>query len=171
MVYSNSGYYLLSGIVEKLFNKDYATLVEEKITGPLKIKNLESTTENTTDIFPSYRYTDRWEPITEFEFSNLIGVGDMVATPRDLNTFLYGLFQHKLLSKESVDFMKPDYTKEELFGPGLMFIPFYDHVYFGHGGTTYGTKSIAAYNEQDKLGLAISISDSGFRTTIFRLVF
>ena len=36
--YSNSGYFLLARIVEKLHNKDYATIVEEKIADPLSLK-------------------------------------------------------------------------------------------------------------------------------------
>lgn len=37
--------------------------------------------------------------------------------------------------------MKPIYKKEN-FGRGLMIIPFYEKIYIGHGGDTYGTHSI-----------------------------
>lgn len=160
--YSNSGYFLLTKILEKQHNKKYATIVEEKIIQPLSLQNFTSITEDTKNIYPSYKYTNEWKESVEFDFSNVIGVGDIVSTTQDLNTFLFNLMQAKILSKESVDQMKPIYTQKESFGRGLMFIPFYDHVFYGHGGDTYGTHSIVSYNEQDGLGLAFSINGERF---------
>ncbi|WP_017259154.1 serine hydrolase domain-containing protein [Pedobacter arcticus] len=162
VAYSNSGYYLLAKITEKLLNKNYATIVAEKITIPLNLKNLTSITEGTKNISPSYSYTHKWEKVTDFEFSNIIGVGDIVSTTNDLNIFLSSLFQYKILKKETIEQMKPDYTKKEPFGRGLMFIPFYERSFYGHGGDTYGTHCMVAYNEQDHLGLAFAINGERF---------
>ncbi|MFT4204916.1 MAG: serine hydrolase domain-containing protein [Chitinophagaceae bacterium] len=158
--YSNSGYFLLTKIAEKLFNQNYATIVSEKIARPLNIKNLTPITEKTKNTFASYGYNQKWEKITDFEFSNVIGVGDIVSTTKDLNTFLYNFFNNKFLTKASVEQMKP--TKQETFGRGLMHIPFYDHIFYGHGGDTYGTHSLVAYNEQDHLGLSYAINGERF---------
>jgi D-alanyl-D-alanine carboxypeptidase len=160
--YSNSGYFLLTKIVEKFYKKDYATIVSKEIVNPLNIKNFLSITSKTKNIFPSYGYKKKWEKITEFEFSNVIGVGDIVATTKDLNIFLYNLFNYKILKKESVEKMKPDYTKKETFGRGLMLVPFYEHISYGHGGDTYGTHSIVSYNEKDNLGLSFSFNGERF---------
>src|SRR5690606_22455934 len=81
--YSNSGYFLLTKIVEKLYKKDYAIIVAEKIAKPLNLDNFSSITPKTKNIFLSYGYNEKWEKITDFEFSNVIGVGDIVANTKD----------------------------------------------------------------------------------------
>ncbi|CAG5016189.1 D-aminopeptidase [Dyadobacter sp. CECT 9275] len=162
IAYSNSGYYVLRKIVEKLNKKDYATIVAEKIAKPLNLKNFSSITPKTKNIFLSYGYNDKWEKITDFDFSNVVGVGDIVSTTKDLNIFLYNLFQLKILKKESVEQMKSDYTQKEAFGRGFMFISFYENVFYGHGGDTYGTHSLVSYNDKDNLGLAFAINGERF---------
>jgi D-alanyl-D-alanine carboxypeptidase len=59
--YSNSGYFLLTKIVEKFYKKDYATIVSKEIVNPLNIKNFLSITSKTKNIFPSYGYKKKWE--------------------------------------------------------------------------------------------------------------
>lgn len=154
--YSNTGYFLLARIVEKLYDDDYATIVAEKIANPLNLKNFASLTPSTSNIFPSYEYTDKWEKVKDLEFSNVIGIGDIVSTAKDLNTFLYNLSHYKILQKESIEKMKPNLERDEEFGMGLMAIPFYEHVSFGHVGDTYGTHSIVSYNENDHLGFSFA---------------
>ncbi len=160
IAYSNSAYYLLTKIVENLFNKKYATIVEEKIAKPINLKSLISITGKTKNVFPSFVYNEKWEEITDFDFSNVIGVGDIVATTKDLNTFLYNFFNYKFVTKELVEQMKP--AKQEAFGRGLMRIPFYEQTFYGHGGNTYGTHSIVSYNEKDGIGLSVSINGERF---------
>jgi len=162
VAYSNSGYFLLAKIVENLFGKDYAAIVAENIAQPLKLKNLEAATEKTKNLFPPYGYKEKWEKVKDLEFSNIIGVGDVVATTKDLNSFLYNLFQYKILKKESLEQMKPNYTKEETFGRGLMFIPFYENVFYGHAGDTSTTHSVVAYNQKDSLGLSLALIGDRF---------
>ncbi len=160
--YSNSDYFLLTKIVEKLYKKEYATIVAKEIVKPLNLNNFSSKTSKTKNIFPSYGYNGKWQKFTDFEFSNVIGVGDMVATTADLNTSLYHLFQYKILKKESVEQMKPDAARKETFGRGLMLLPFYEHISYGHGGTTYGTHSAVAYNEEDGLGFSLILNGERF---------
>ncbi len=160
--YSNSGYFLLTKIVEKLYNKEYAAVVAKEIVKPLNLNYFSSITSKTKNVFPSYGYNGKWEKVTDFEFSNVIGVGDMVATTADLNTFLYNLFQNKILKKGRVEQMKPDVARKETFGRGLMRVPFQEHIFSGHGGTTYGTHSAVAYNEKDGLGFSLILNGERF---------
>lgn len=155
--YSNSGYFLLTKILEKEHKKNYATIVEQKISKPLNLKNFSSITKKTDNKFPSFGYIEKWNEIEDFEFTNVIGVGDIVATTKDLNIFITNLFQYKILKKENVDLMKPIYKKEK-FGRGLMIIPFYENIFYGHGGDTYGTHSMASYNDSDNTAISFSIN-------------
>jgi D-alanyl-D-alanine carboxypeptidase len=159
--YSNSGYYILTKIVEKKYKSNYAAIVKNKIVKPLKLNNFSSSKNNSKNVFKSYSFEGAWNEITEYDFSNVLGVGDIASTTRDLNIFITKLFQYKILKKESVEIMKPIYNKE-LFGRGLMVIPFYEILFYGHGGDTFGTHSILGYNEKDKISFAISINGQRF---------
>lgn len=154
--YSNSAYYLLVRILEKKYKSDYASILQKQIIAPLQLKNIDSYNPKNTNFFKSYAYTTKWEAIDEFEFSNVIGVGDIVATTQTLNAFMEALFQYKILKKETVEMMKPN--NEGAFGRGLMLIPFYEVISYGHGGDTFGTHSVAAYTEKDKMALSFSIN-------------
>ena len=66
--------------------------------------------------------------------------------------------------------MKPIY-KKEMFGRGLMLMPFYDHLFYGHGGDTYGTHSAVSYNENDKISFAYSINGERFAHNDFAIGF
>ncbi len=160
--YSNSGYFLLAQIVEKLFQKEYAEIVKNEIAKPLNLKNFESTTDKTTNVFQSFSYNGQWQKIEEFYFPNALGAGDISSTTKDLNIFLYNLFQYKILKKESIEQMLPNASKKEMFGRGFMLIPFYENIYYGHGGDTFGTHSMVAYNEKDHFGISYAINGERF---------
>ena len=161
MDYSNSGYYLLTKILEKKYKSNYSTIVENNIIKPLKLENFSSIKNNTKNVFKSYSFEKNWKEITDFDFFNVIGVGDIVSTTKDLNIFIVNLFQYKILKKETIEIMKP-ISKKELFGRGLMTIPFYENIYFGHGGDTYGTHSIVSFNEKDNIAISFSINGERF---------
>ena len=167
--YSNSGYYILAKIVEKKYKADFATIVKNLIAKPFKLKNFSASKKNTKNIFKSYVYEKKsWNEITEFDFLNVIGVGDIVSTTKDLNIFITHLFQNNILKNETVEIMKPVYDKET-FGRGLMLIPFYQHRFFGHGGDTFGTHSILAYNEKANFSLALCVNGQRFSLNDFAI--
>ncbi|MCD8538849.1 MAG: beta-lactamase family protein, partial [Leadbetterella sp.] len=155
--YSNSGYYILTKIIETKYGKPYKTLVQDHIAQPLGLKNFHSIQSSDQNIFKSYSFKENWEEIKDFDFSNAIGVGDIVSTTYDLNRFLTHLFEYKILKKETVELMKPVIGKE-MFGRGLMLVPYYEIYSFGHGGDTYGTHSLSAYNEERDISISYSIN-------------
>ena len=75
------------------------------------------------------------------------------------------LFQEK---KETVELMKST-SKAEMFGKGLMTIPFRKHVFYGHAGDTYGTHSIVSYNEKDSLTVSFSLNGERFHRNDFAI--
>lgn len=159
--YSNSGYYILTKILEKKHKLNYATIVEKNIIKPLKLENFSSIKNDTKNVFKSYGFEKNWKEITDFNFFNVIGVGDIISTTKDLNIFITNLFQYKILKKETIEMMKPIY-KKELFGRGLMTIPFYENIFYGHGGDTYGTHSVVSFNEKDNIAISFSINGERF---------
>ena len=159
--YSNSGYYLLSRILEKKYNSNYYSILENNIIKPLKLKNINSYNLKNSNFFKSYGFSNNWEEIKEFEFSNVIGLGDIIATTETLNIFINNLFQYKILKKETIENMKPTKVKEA-FGKGIMLIPFYKNISYGHGGDTYGTHSVVSYDEKSKISISYSINGERF---------
>jgi CubicO group peptidase (beta-lactamase class C family) len=157
--YSNSGYYLLSRILEKVTKKPYNVLLKENITSKADMKNTFSVLDNPTNVFRSYEKEDgKWKEKEDFDFHNCIGLGDIVSTPNDLNIFINALFNNKFLKKETLDKMKPKPGSKLDFGLGIMAVPFYNQVSFGHGGDTAGSHSIAAYSTKEDYSISMVIN-------------
>ena len=157
--YSNSGYYLLSRILEKVAKKPYNVLLKENITGKAGMKNTFSVLDNPTNVFRSYENNGgNWKEIEDFDFHNCIGLGDIVSTAYDLNLFINALFSNKFLKKETLDRMMPKPGSKLEFGLGLMAVPFYNKVSFGHGGDTAGNHSVTSYNMKEDYSVTMLIN-------------
>lgn len=167
--YSNTGYYLLTRILEKKYNKSYKAIINDNIIKPLKLKNTRSidTKDQLTDIAKSYEFKKEWTGIEEFYFPNVIGVGDVVSTTEDLTIIINAILTHKLINTESLAKMKP--KAEQTFGKGLMQFPFYDKTFFGHGGDTFGTHSLVGYNENDGYSISLIINGLVFSRNDFTI--
>lgn len=153
--YSNSGYYLLTKILEKVSKKSYADNLKETFVQPLQLKNFYTVSQKPTNVFSSYSYANAWEPVKDFDFNNIVGVGDIATTPTHLNIIINALFAGKIVSKESLSAMMPI---EDRFGMGLALTPFYSKMFVGHSGGTYGTNSLMVYNGEDDISIAYSLN-------------
>ncbi len=158
--YSNSAYYLLSRILEKITKTPYHILLKKNIVQPLGLSHTFSVLDKPVGIKPALTLIDgQWVPMEDFEFRNVIGLGDVVSTPKDLNIFINGLFQNKLLKKESLEKMIPS---KGPFGLGIMSIPFYSLRVYGHAGDTAGSHTILNYEPKDDLSIAMTINGENF---------
>lgn len=156
--YSNSGYYLLGKIIEKEFGKNYGDVLKEEITGPLQLSQTKSALQNPKQITGSYIFEhDTWQPAKDFYFKNIVGVGDISSSTENLNRFINSLFTYKILSKETVDIMKPVIGKET-YGRGLMTFNFHAVNFYGNTGGTYGTNSILIFDEKTNISIALIIN-------------
>lgn len=157
--YSNSGYYLLSRILEKVTKKPYHILLKENITSKIAMKNTFSALDNPKNVFRSYENEKgKWTEIEDFDFRNCIGLGDIVSTPNDMNLFINALFNGKFVKKETLERMLPKPGSKLDFGLGIMAVPFYNQVSFGHGGDTAGTHSVTSYSKKEDYSISIVIS-------------
>ena len=155
--YNNSGYYLLTSILEKIHRKSYTKISEEKIVSKLNLKNTFSLSNNVSqkkEALP-YSFDTSWKKITDIYFPNVIGVGDMLSNPTDLIIFEDALFSGKLVSTKSLQLMKPF---EKSFGMGLINIPFGDHIGYGHAGDTYGTHTNVFNFSKDSITISSCIN-------------
>lgn len=160
--YSNSAYFLLSRILEKIHNKPYNEVLKENILDKVSMPNTYSVLDNPKNIFKSYEFKkDAWTEMKDFDFHNCIGLGDITSTPEDLNIFINALFNGTFIQKETLDMMISN-KKEKLFGSGIMKIPFYNIIAYGHGGDTAGSHSIMSFEPTDQLSYAATINGQNF---------
>lgn len=157
--YSNSGYYLLSRILEKISKKPYNVILKENILSKAYLKNTFSILDHPKNVFKSYKNENgKWTEVEDFDFRNCIGLGDIVSTPSDLNLFINALFNYKFVGKETLDKMMPKPGAKMDFGLGIMPVPFYNQVSFGHGGDTAGSHSIMAYSPKENYSISMVIN-------------
>jgi len=160
--YCNSGYALLTYVIENITGQPYNENLQKRICLKTGLKNTYSPVNNELkkNEAASYSFTTKWEKDTEIYFPNIKGVGDILSTPADLIVFNEALLNGKLISLTSIQLMKP--FNNEAFGMGLQKVPFYSHTGYGHGGDTYGTHSIVGDFVDDNLVIAYSINGEAY---------
>ncbi|ABM01124.1 serine hydrolase [Shewanella amazonensis] len=155
--YSNSNYYLLALILEKVYQKSFGEILSEKITTPL---NLTQTVHvrDTHQTQHSYSFDNgQWSMFPASNMSVGLGAGSIKATPTEVAIFYNALFNGEIIPLPLVDTMKQ--TKNG-FGLGIKPIDFFDKQGFGHGGTFDAYNAMAAYFPQEKMTLVLASNGS-----------
>ena len=155
--YSNSNYVLLTWILEDVYRKPYADILDEKILKPLKLRDVEigGKASANPDQAYSYGYKGQWVRESETDMSIPLGAGALVATPEDLTSFIEGLFSEKIISPSSLELMQ---EMKDNYGRGMFSIPFYDKKSYGHTGGIDEFKSMLSYFVDDKLSIAMAVN-------------
>jgi len=152
--YSNSNYYVLGYLLEKITKRPYARNLKERISDKIGLSNTDVGSK--TDLFKgesySYEYRDKWIQKTETNILSIAGgAGCIVSTPSDLCRFIEALFHLKLISKNSLDKMT---TVVEDCGMGIFPIVLENKKCWGHSGTIDGFSSALVFFPQDSLAMA-----------------
>jgi len=98
MAYSNPNYILLTYILEKIYEKPFSKILEEKIANPLGLKNTFMGTKINTSSGESHSYNflnNKWELAPELDISQGLGAGAMTSNSTDLY-FTRSIFVHPL---------------------------------------------------------------------------
>lgn len=153
---SNSNYFILGEIIEKVTKKTYAENLKNRITGKLYLKNTYYTSEK-SDITKreSYSYTfngEYWDKIDEISNDVFFSSGGIISTPEDLTKFIRELFKGTLVSPASVEIMK---TLKDTYGMALIRFPFGERKFFGHNGKIEGFEAIMGYYKQDDMTISL----------------
>lgn len=158
--YSNTNYVLLSFILEKIENKAYADILQERIIKPLKLENTYYGGKINPDNHEALSYTllQDWALASETDMSIPVGAGALVSNPTDLNTFFTALFTDTIVSDHSLNEMK---KLVEGAGIGMFQIPFYEKRAYGHNGGIDGFQSNAAYFPVEKVAIAYTANGVG----------
>lgn len=157
--YSNSNYVLLTLILQKLYGKSYAQLLQEKITTPLHLARttVGGITSPNQNQAHSYQWDTDWKKQQETDMSVPLGAGAIISTPKDITFFMKALFDNQLLSANSFNMMLPSSGN---VGMGLFQFPFNDKKVYGHTGGIDGFFAVTGYIPADDIAFAITTNGS-----------
>ena len=141
--YSNTNYFMLGLIIEKVTGNSWAHEVEARVIEPLDLKDTTFAKQGIWNdgVLPGYiRTADGYLGSAEFPWypheSTAWAAGVMVSSAADLMTFASALFDGKLVSSETLDIMtQPMGTGDgHAFGLGGVVVQLADHKAFGIAG-------------------------------------
>jgi D-alanyl-D-alanine carboxypeptidase len=163
--YTNTGYLLLSLIIEEIESKTLAKVVQERIAKPLHLKSLRIASKNE----PHLALAHNKGAVIREDYSILSGVGGIVSNSKDMATFLSALLTGKIIPVKDVHSMMknlyPMFDKGQYYGRGIMLYDFNkinqtNKVWIGHSGGIENYRAILLYDTQSKSIMAISINDN-----------
>lgn len=163
-LYSNSGYFLLGLIIEKLTGKSYEAALQEKIATKIGLRDTYTATGN-IDVNKNESLTyfivpgGDWKQVPETHPSILFGAGAIVSTPHDLAKFIQALFDGKIVSNESLGQMK---TMMDGEGLGMATFEFAGKTFYGHTGGADNYGAWLAYLPEEKLAVAYTTNAKVF---------
>lgn len=166
--YSNSNYFLLGFILEKVTGKAYKTYMKENVFIPLGLS--ETCYDSPAEIIKN-RVTGYTKGSTGYEnagylsMNQVFSAGALLASARDLFKWHQALYTYKVVKKETLDkavapFQFSDGKLSE-YGYGWFIKEFRGKKLIGHGGAIDGFRSMEAYlPEQDIFIAALFNSDN-----------
>lgn len=160
--YSNSGYLLLSYLVEKIGGQTYEQFVRENIFTPLEMK--DSGYDSNRTIIPQRAAGHSPSPNgpVNAEFIHMSiphGAGALYSTTEDLLRWTQGVFGGKLLSPASLGKMKTPFKNDYAFG--LQVRTTNGRTVIDHGGGIEGFNTMLVYYPDSKLTIAVLANLNG----------
>jgi len=151
--YSNTNYVLLSFIAEKIDQKGFSEILENRIINSCQLKNTYygGNINSAKNEALSYIRLHSWKLSAKTDMSIAVGAGAIVSNSTDLNIFYNHLFNGKLVSDNSLNEMK---KIVDGYGIGLFQIPYNNKRGFGHTGGIDGFESIVNYLPEDSVLIA-----------------
>ena len=167
--YSNTNYALIGLILEKIYNKDYNTLIQEKICKPLALTNTYYSFENHPKKNEAYSYSiqDQYLKNGSINYSNEPGSGGLLSTPVEVNKFVSALFMGKIISPESLKLML--HIENDEYGLGIEKFMLGDLEVFKHTGRVDNYISDYWYFPKEQLGLVTLANATNINTDAVQL--
>ena len=182
--YSNSNFFILGCIIEKLTKKSYAENLQNRIVKKAELGTYENKTEMTAKgavtnkvFVPTTYYVEdatntankesysyyfdgtNWVKSLENHNSIPFASGGITSTPADLTKFIHALFNGKLVNASSLEQMK---EIKEGYGKALIQFPFGERRFYGHGGRIENFSSMLGYYPTEKLSFSLISNGDNF---------
>ena len=154
--YSNSGYYLLGEIIEKVSGKTYADFLQENIFTPLGMKSTGY--DNPLQIIKNRaagyaRTGGKTLNASYMDMTVPFAAGALYSTTGDLLLWDQALYTEKLVKQKSLDEMFTPFKNGYGYGWGIG--KKFDHKEISHGGGIYGFATEISRFPDDKLTVVV----------------
>ncbi len=164
--YSNSGYFLLGVIVEKVSGKKFTAYLEENIIQKAGLKNTGMDRLDSVLVFRAKGYDKNrqgvWQQAMFISMEGPYSAGAMVSTVEDLYLWSKALHNNQVLSAASTQKMMTPFMDNYGYGIGIDSLKTHKRV--SHNGGIPGFASYLAYYPADDLCVAV-ISNNGSNST------
>lgn len=163
--YSNTNYYLLGMVIEKVTNKTLAQVFKEKLFIPLTldesylaVRDTYTKTHLGTWLSNGQYFAD---PATAF-MTTAWAAGAVISTPEDLALWAYKLYRGDLLEDSSFQKMNEtiDIGGSTSYGLGMFKDIYKGRTYLGHGGTTLQNSEMQ-YSVESDFSVATIVIEQG----------
>jgi len=154
--YSNSGYVLLSYLIEKITGDSYEKFVRENIFTPLGMKDSGYDSNSAVILHRASGYVSGKNGFENAGFVHMSvpqGAGALYSTTEDLLKWEQGLFGGKVLHAASLEKMTTPFKNNYAFG--LQADTAGGHKVIEHGGGIEGFNTELAYYPEDKLTVVV----------------
>ncbi len=158
MAYSNAGYQLLAGIIEKVSGLTYGKYLKKYIFGPAKMAgtgciDMGAEAEN---LAPGHEYSSgSFYKQVPYDLSHAFGSGNIYTTPNDMALFDKALLNGVLIKADTLAQMAVDNTGlDRGYGLGCYVDKFEGSEWFGHfGNFSSGYFSCYVHFPQESIGI------------------
>jgi len=152
--YINTGFFLLSYVLEEIYKKPYSEILEEKIIKPIGLKNTYLAENINIDNNECYAYSHYgWVKQPMIDRTALLGASGIVSNATDLVLFFNALFNRELISMASLQQMQ---TFKGDYGMGLFEISFSNNTGFWIEGGLRGFRSWLAHFPESNTSVALT---------------
>lgn len=158
MSYSNSGYYLLGVIIEKVSGKTYADFLQENIFTPLGMKQTYYDDPLMIIKHRASGYKKQAGKIINAPYTDMsvpYAAGSLASTTGDLLIWDQALYTEKLVSKRSLDEIFTPEKGEAGYGYGWGIGKKHGHKSISHGGGIYGFATDISRYPDDKVTVVV----------------
>lgn len=175
--YSNSGYFLLGVIVEKISGKTFSTYLLENIIQKLNLKNTNMDRLDSVLAFRAKGYSKNskgvWAHANYISMEIPYSAGAMFSTVEDLYLWTKALHNNQVLSAATTQKMLTPYKNN--YGYGIVIDSLKTHKLVSHTGGIPGFSSYLSYFPDDDLCIAVisnNESNAGnFGTALAKIMF
>jgi len=161
--YSNTGYYLLGELAEKLTGKPLGDAYRSYVFDPAGMENTLyddfSTRRNPIEGLAENRRA------YEYHHSAVGAAGAVISTPSDMARFGRALYTGKLVSKTSLEEMQKDIGNQkggDHYGLGMRLWDDFGIKHIGHTGALMGYRSILMYLPEYDITIALATHHSHY---------
>jgi CubicO group peptidase (beta-lactamase class C family) len=171
--YSNSGYYLLGLVIEKISGKSYRDFLSERLISKAGLKNTaycNSAMDRPQDA-QGYRgfFDSTWEKSKPIQIEHPFAAGGLCSTAEDLALWALALSRGAIISQESLQWMQMPMPREnqaatdkvQVSRAGFIVYSEMSHRYIGAGGSIEGfISSLDTYPDDELIVVSLGNTES-----------